>query len=282
MPEAICFDQVATLVGVTAFFWFLNRSQSGPYGQNSMIMQKHGGCVQTPLNFTMFGWSSLRKFLMSVSFMSDTFFTAISSLLSFPEKTAPCPPQPRYFKSFISSKEISQSSKKTQLFHVHFFNCLHTFIIFNIVDTGFSQDEEYRSKAAEDAVQPALFEREVRLRCVWRTVVLFRYIHSYFPRFHRNILEAEMAEFVLYAQHAEKSQEKQTLITTFKVKIRKPYMMAIPGISGVNTEKGRNGQQTVYRSTEINAVDLPFLGVLITLLYAPQKFADGELHFIRP
>lgn len=110
IPLAICFDHVITLFGVTAFFWFFSRSYNGPYGQNSITMQKQGGRVHTPLNLTMLGWLSLRRFLMSVSLMSDTFFTATSSFFNLPENTAPWPPQPRNFRSVISSKEISQSS----------------------------------------------------------------------------------------------------------------------------------------------------------------------------
>lgn len=59
----------------------------------------------------MLGWFSLRKFLISVSFSSETFFTATGILFSMPEKTAPWPPQPRNVKSVIWSNGISQSSE---------------------------------------------------------------------------------------------------------------------------------------------------------------------------
>lgn len=48
IPRAICLDQETKRDGnmtCSSFSIFCN----GPYGQNSMMMQKTGDCVQTPL-----------------------------------------------------------------------------------------------------------------------------------------------------------------------------------------------------------------------------------------
>lgn len=131
IPSAICLDQETKRDGnmtCSSFSIFCN----GPYGQNSMMMQKTGDCVQTPLsvgnfrfnigffwlsiisathlNLIMFSWSSLRRCLMSVSFSSLTFFTATISFFSFPLKTAPWAPLPNHSRSVMDSNGFSQSS----------------------------------------------------------------------------------------------------------------------------------------------------------------------------
>lgn len=67
-------------------------------------------CYFTHLNCTMLGWFSFLRFRMSVSFCSLTFFTATTSPLSSPLKTAPWAPEPSHFRSLIDSNGISQSS----------------------------------------------------------------------------------------------------------------------------------------------------------------------------
>lgn len=48
MPNAICLDQETKRDGNMTCSSF-NMSCSGPYGQYSMMMQKTGDCVETPL-----------------------------------------------------------------------------------------------------------------------------------------------------------------------------------------------------------------------------------------
>lgn len=133
--------------------------------------------MQTPLNLTIFGWLSLRRFLISVSLISCTFLTATSSLFRCPENTTPCPPHPKYFKSVIDSNGISQSSESNYPFiYLGILvewgrGCWLTLIAFDLVHSSFSDDREERPEAAENSVHPTWFDVETRLGSIWRAVV---------------------------------------------------------------------------------------------------------------
>jgi hypothetical protein len=67
----------------------------------------------TYLKLIIFGWFNRRKWRISVSFTSRTFFTATCSQRNLPRNTAPWAPLPNHSRSEILSKGISQSSGKT-------------------------------------------------------------------------------------------------------------------------------------------------------------------------
>ena len=73
----------------------------------------------------MFGWLSLRKWRMSVSLMSRTFFTATLSVFSVPRNTAPCAPEPNHCRSEMFSNGISQSSVRNQADTVWIFDLVN-------------------------------------------------------------------------------------------------------------------------------------------------------------
>ena len=65
----------------------------------------------------MFGWFSFLRCLMSVSYSSLTFLTAICSVPRVPANTAPWAPEPSQRRSWISSNAISQSSPEISIWN---------------------------------------------------------------------------------------------------------------------------------------------------------------------
>ena len=115
IPDAICFDQSIKRFGGTLSVPSRRKLKSGPYGQYSMMIQKQGDWVHTPLNWIIFGWLSLRKWCMFVSDSSLTFLTATGSLSNCPTNTAPWAPDPSHCRSDINSNGTSQLSGKKRI-----------------------------------------------------------------------------------------------------------------------------------------------------------------------